>query len=113
MLPAGGGGFSLQGPLEIEALRNKIVDGVEGDRGAIALLLVSCSSMICFWRLLIVAWEFWIRIAGDRMHGGMECNAHGSGSQSARGDETKGNARIVGNGNGRILIRAVVGDAST
>ena len=31
---------------------NKIVDGVEGDRETIVLPLVSCSSVICFWRLI-------------------------------------------------------------
>ena len=34
---------------------NKIVDGVEGDGETIVLLLFSCSSVICFWRLLIKA----------------------------------------------------------
>ena len=30
-----------------------IVDGAEGDGGTIVLPLVSCSSVICFWRLSI------------------------------------------------------------
>ena len=34
---------------------NKIVDGVEGDGETIVVLLFSCSSVICFWRLLIKA----------------------------------------------------------
>ena len=32
---------------------SRIVDGVEGDGGTIVLLLFSCSSVICFWRLAI------------------------------------------------------------
>ena len=31
---------------------SKIVDGIEGNRETIVLLLFSCSSVICFWRLL-------------------------------------------------------------
>ena len=34
---------------------SRIVDGVEGDGGTIVLLLFSCSSVICFWRLLTKA----------------------------------------------------------
>ena len=34
---------------------SKTAGGVEGDRGAIVLLLFSCSSVICFWRLVIKA----------------------------------------------------------
>ena len=34
---------------------NKTADGVEGDGETIVLPLVSCSSVICFWRLVIKA----------------------------------------------------------
>ena len=58
-----------------------------------------------------VVWEFWIRIMGDRMAAwSAMCVAQGA---SLCRDKRKGNARIAGNGNGRIPIGAVVGDAST
>ena len=34
---------------------NGIIEGVEGDGGTIVLPFVSCSSVLCFWRLAIKA----------------------------------------------------------
>ena len=34
---------------------SRTADGVEGDGETIVVLLFSCSSVICFWRLLIKA----------------------------------------------------------
>ena len=51
---------------------NKIVDGVEGDRGTMVLSLFACNSASCLWRSVIKAkadlrsaakmsWGYWLR----------------------------------------------------